>query len=118
MIKVSGPRVLIKPKQVTEQFNRHVPEGLKKMNFVIETGADERRWFEATQEGTVVQIGDTCWKNPAFGFGIEGANWEPWCKIGDEVAFTQYSHKKIEDPQSKEVFFVVNDVDIQAVLGS
>jgi co-chaperonin GroES (HSP10) len=116
MIKVLGHRVLIKVPDVKEQLNKDIPEGLAKSGFIVQAESKdaERRWFEASQEGEVVQTGPMCWKSAALGFGL--SDWTPWCKPGDKVKFVQYSKDVVIDPDTDEKYFVVNDVDILAIV--
>ena len=41
---------------------------------------------------------------------------EPWAKVGDRVAFAKYGGFKIEDPDTKEVYRLLNDEDITAII--
>ena len=111
-IKVLGQGVLIRPKPVEETLNVKVPEGLKGLGFKVELGDSnaEARWFYATSEGTVLQVGPDAWKQEDLGWGKEG--WKQWVKPGDRVQFVDSAHRMVEDPDTKEKLFVVNDVDI------
>lgn len=115
-LKVVGPRVMIKVAEATEQFNKDVPEFLRSKDFeVAMSGNDQKRWYEASQEGVVVQVGETCWTNPALGYGTDA--WKPWCKPGDRIMFVQYAKDVVVDPDTKEKFFVINDVDVLTRVG-
>lgn len=104
-IKVVGHRVLIQPlkiEEVDETFKRAKAAGL----YLGET--DElRREQNAVDKGTVVSIGSTAFKD----FGGD-----PWCAVGDLVAFAKYAGKYIEDPETKEKYLIVNDEDVLSVL--
>jgi co-chaperonin GroES (HSP10) len=107
MIKVVGHRVLIRPKPL---------ETKTESGIVISYGEKERLHKSGVEEGTVVMVGPTAWKNPELGYGEPG--WEPWAKEGDQVVYAKYSGKHLSDPQTKEEFVLLNDVDIQAIVGS
>jgi len=110
-LQVQGHRILIKPDPVKEQVE--VPNSLKEGGFEVVKPADlERREEAGTQIGTVVQVGPTAFR----AFDGTDPNWRPWCKPGDRVIFTRYAGKFVEDPVTKEKFFVINDEDIQVTL--
>ena len=110
-LQVKGHRVLIKPDPVKEQID--IPEALKQSKFeVVKPVEIEKREEAGTEIGTVVGVGPTAFK----AFDGNDPNWQPWCKPGDRVIFTRYSGKRVEDPVTKEKFFVVNDEDIQVVV--
>jgi Chaperonin 10 Kd subunit. len=110
-LQVKGHRVLIKPDPVKEQIE--IPQALKDSKFeVVKPIELEKREEAGTEIGTVVSVGPTAFK----AFDGNDPNWQPWCKAGDRVIFTRYSGKRVEDPVTKERFFVVNDEDIQVVV--
>jgi co-chaperonin GroES (HSP10) len=98
-IKVCGHRVLVKPEY---------PEETTESGIIIGIGREYQLEKNATQIGKVVDIGDTAWSDPGLGG-------KPWCEIGDRVYFAKYAGKKVED--GKEEYFILNDEDIQAVIG-
>lgn len=114
MIKVVGHRVLVKPFSVKDIKNQDVPEDLRAVGFEISlTPEEEKREKTGIDRGTVVGIGDTCWKSPDLGYG--SPEWHPWCKLGDEVGFARYAGKLVVDPHTKEEFYLMNDVDVQVI---
>ena len=96
MLEVVGHRVLIKPKDL---------EVKTKSGILINYGDTEKRHRMATMEGTVVGVGPLAWHD--WGTG------DKWVEVGDKVLFAQYAGKLVEDPDTKEEFFVVNDEDVQ-----
>lgn len=96
MLEVVGNRVLIKPKDL---------EVKTASGIVISYGSDEKRHKMATMEGTIAGIGPLAWKD----WG-DGSN---WVEVGDRVIFAQYAGKLVQDPDTKEEFFVINDEDVQ-----
>lgn len=110
-LKVQGHRILIKPDPVKEQVK--VADDLKAIGFEVHRPTDlERREEAATQTGTVIQVGPTAFR----AFDGNDPNWKPWCQPGDRVIFTRYAGKFVEDPVTKEKFFVINDEDIQVTV--
>jgi co-chaperonin GroES (HSP10) len=68
--------------------------------------------------GTVVQVGSDAFK--AFFFNSnphqDSSAFEPWCAVGDLIAFAKYSGKFLEDPEDGSKYIVINDEDVVAVL--
>ena len=95
-LEVLGDRVLIKPKDLVRKIG----------SIEIAYGADEKAHKMACQEGTVASIGPEAWNEYK----------EPWAKVGDKVIFAQYAGKFIEDPVTKEVYVVINDIDLQVIV--
>jgi len=97
--KPKGYRVVIKPKDVEE-----VDE---KSGIILKTRVDN---LDKAKEivGVVLAVSDMAWQ------------WtdskEPWAKVGDTVAFVQYSGKVLEDPKTGETYTIINDENIVAVL--
>jgi co-chaperonin GroES (HSP10) len=56
--------------------------------------------------GTVLEIGSDCWAEFK----------EPWCKVGDKVAYAKYAGKAIKQKDGSKLL-VLNDEDVCAVLG-
>lgn len=107
-LEIVGHRLLVKPDPVKEQID--VPNSLKEGGFEVVKPVDlERREEAGTQIGTVIQVGPTAFR----AFDGNDPNWQPWCKAGDRIIFARYAGKFVEDPESKERFFVINDEDVQ-----
>ena len=103
-IRVPGHRVLVKPDPIEE---------VSKGGIVIaRPGNQDKLEAQATDRGTVVQVGPMCWKN----YDFDKPDWEPWCKPGDRVIFARYAGKSVVNPETKEEFFLMNDEDIQVIL--
>lgn len=114
MIKVVGHRILVKPLEIKDAWEDVIPEDLKKVGFQVSVSVDEeKRQKLGMDRGTVVGIGSTCWKSADLGYGTDG--WSPWCKVGDLVGYARYSGKVIEDPETKEEFYIMNDTDVQVI---
>ena len=96
MLEVIGHRVLIKPKEL---------ETKTQSGILINYGDAEKRHKVATMEGTIAGIGPLAWHD--WGDGTH------WVEVGDRVLFAQYAGKLVQDPDTKEEFFVCNDEDVQ-----
>ena len=76
---------------------------------IIISSSDTRKREQVAQEtATVVKIGPTAFKD--FGDGT------PWCKEGDKVKIVRHSGNIIKDPDSDNMYSVINDEDIYAIL--
>jgi co-chaperonin GroES (HSP10) len=96
-IKPAGHRVLVIPDAVDEKSGGlFLPMEVR------------QRMGDAQIFGTVHSMGMTAFK--AFDDG------EPWCKVGDKVAFAKYGGFIIEDPADKKVYRLLNDEDIVAIV--
>ena len=58
--------------------------------------------------GTLVAVGPTAWA--AFDDG------KPWAAVGDKVVFSKYGGIVLEDPETKELYRLLNDDDIYCVI--
>lgn len=65
----------------------------------------ERTQAINTDKGIVLMFGSQAWKD----FGCS----EPPVKVGDQVYYSHYGAKILEDPENKDNFFIIcNDEDI------
>jgi co-chaperonin GroES (HSP10) len=99
ILKTPGHRVLIKPDPVRE---KRTTSGL-----IIADIDGQRARQAAGVTGTVVEVGDTCWKE----FGGD-----PWCRVGDRVLYAKYAGVSVEDNQGEQAYVLLNDEDILAVI--
>ena len=97
-----GHRVLIKP----DPINKTSAGG-------IFLAVDEKLEKAGQQIGTIVALGEDCWK--AFrkinqhGKEVNGL---PWVKLGDKVLYSRFAGKFVGHPDTKEEFTIMNDEDI------
>ena len=94
-----GHRVVVKLRKVEEKTESGI---------VIATTTNLKREQYGVEEAYVTAVGKTAFK--AFDDG------EPWCEVGDLVAITKYSGKDYEDPETGDIYRVINDEDIMAIL--
>lgn len=102
MIKPVGHRVIVKPDEVEKTY------GDVGIVVYIE---DEKREQAGIMVGTIVSAGDQAWK--AFSKDFDG---EPWAKEGDYVFYARHAGKFIQDPYTEEMFLIMNDEDVLAVI--
>lgn len=104
-IKPAGHRVLVRLKETSKELEEKSEGGI-----IVEVKDNDKVEAEqrATQEAYVERLGFTAFK--AFDDG------EPWCKVGDLVIITRYSGEDREDPKSGEVYRIINDEDVIAII--
>lgn len=107
MIEILGYRVLVKPDSSVygdkrnEKGERVLDSGL----LIVES--DEVKREEASQIfGTIVGVGPLAWSDKGDG--------TKQVSVGDYVAYAKYGGTFITDPETKEVFVILNDLDITA----
>ncbi|HET8686212.1 MAG TPA: co-chaperone GroES family protein [Methanosarcina sp.] len=95
-----GHRIVVRPEKVEETdevFSRAKAAGLALLE------RDLRIEQISVDKGTVLAIGDTAFKD----FGGE-----PWCSVGDTVAYARHGGKLVKDPTTNEHYLLLNDEDI------
>lgn len=95
-----GHRLLIKPQKLEEVDDAY--KAAKAAGIILQEST-ERLQQTAVDKGLVLAIGTTAFKD----FGGE-----PWCKVGDLVAYARYGGKVIKDPDTQEEFLILNDEDL------
>ena len=76
---------------------------------------DENKAKIAQMYGTVVSIGDQCWRGK--GWETDDGYVDPWCKVGDRIAWSKFAGKFVIDPDTEEEFVILNDEDVLVVIG-
>lgn len=102
MIKPLGHRLLVKPDSIEDVDDNY--RSAKKAGIII-PDQEARKEQIAVDKGTVVDIGSTAFKD----FGGD-----PWCQVGDRVAYTRYGGKFLKDPETDEEYLILNDEDVIA----
>lgn len=98
MIKVCGHRVLVQP-----EIEKQTSSG-------IIIALDEHKERAAAMYGTVVDVGESAWKD---------FKTDPWCTVGERVIFAKYAGRTVEDPDHPDTkFIILNDEDILAVISN
>ena len=108
MIKPCGHRLVVKAfkqEEVDEVLKRASESGFLKDFQII--NSNKKREDASVDKGVVLSIGPTAWKD----FGSD-----PWCKVGDTILFAKFAGKVVEDPETKEDVFILNDEDVVAVV--
>lgn len=105
MIKPKGIGLVIQPDLIEE--TDEVRKKAKEANIILVAHEDSKREQAGIDKGIVLVVGENAFR--AFGG-------EPWCKVGDYIAYARYSGKYITDPETKKDVLVINDEDVVAVI--
>lgn len=97
MIIPAGHKVLIKPRPVETEYAG-----------MIQLVLDKNRELAATTEGEVIALGETAYMKVDDG--------RAWVKPGDKVLYAKYAGAMVIDPDTKEDYVVVHDVDIVCII--
>lgn len=112
-IKVILHRMLIQRDKPVDTAAVKTKEALKKAGLVMPEFYKEEIDKQALREnasmdkGVVISIGETAFKD----YGIE-----PPVSVGDYICYAKFGGKEVTDPATGEVFVVINDEDLVAVL--
>lgn len=101
MIEVKGCRLLIQPFKIQEHdktFARAKAAGL------VLPEQSERKEQINVDKGTVLQIGSKCHEDFVDGL-----------KVGDVIGYAKFGGKFITDPDTEEIYLVINDEDVVVV---
>jgi len=96
-IKPCGDRILIKLRSVEEKSTGGI---------VLHAGSDLEREKYAQTEAEVVALGPDAYRE------FEGN----WCEVGDHVLVTRYAGEAKTDPDTGEIYRVINDVDVLGII--
>lgn len=105
MIIPTTHRIVVKQRnlsEVREEYKR-----ASAMNLVIPETEDKKRAQGGVDQGTVVAIGPTAFRD---------FNTDCPIKVGDNVAFAKYSGKVVTDPDDEKEYVLLNDEDVVAVV--
>lgn len=108
-IEALGHRLTIRPDKVKDSEAEKTKKLAEKAGFVLPDKIAEDLDNEYTRaqasvdQGIVLTIGATAFRD----FGGE-----PWCDVGDYVAYARHAGKWVKDPETDENILVLNDEDI------
>ena len=100
-IRPTAHRVLVKLKPIEREERSDA-------GIILTTEANHDARQRAMQEAYVIEVGPSAFND--FGDG------EAWCKEGDLVMIAKYSGEDRVDPETNEVYRIINDEDIFAVV--
>lgn len=113
-IKVCGHRFMVsvdKLEEVDNVYKKATASGI-----IIADTEESRRREAGLDRGTIVAIGEDCWKAFHLSANTTLDGFKPWAKVGDFVAYAKYSGKMIEDQETQKKYVICNDEDLVAVL--
>lgn len=102
MIKITGHRLLIQPRELVKEKK---VEGTDKI-IAVAYGANEGRQEAGINEGTVVEVGPIAYQDRTYA----------WCKQGDYILFAKYSGVSVTDPETEKKYVIINDEDVLCVI--
>jgi co-chaperonin GroES (HSP10) len=105
MIKPVLHRLLVKPtllEEVDETFKRAAAAGI-----ALPDLSEKAREQAAVSEGVVIDLGGTVFKD---------FNTDSPVAIGDYVVYAKYAGRPITDRDTKEIYVLLNDEDVLAVI--
>lgn len=106
MIIAPGYRLLIQPdtiEDVDPVYKKAKAAGI----YVDENHEDHLRERAGIDKGTVLAVGPTAFRE----YGGE-----PWCAVGDHVAYAKHAGKWIIDPDTDKHVLIINDEDVVCVI--
>lgn len=104
-IKPTGHHVLIKPQKLEDVDT--VYKKASAFGIVIPEDATKKKQI-GVSTGIVVALGHSAYSEYADG--------TPWVAVGDLVAYVRHGGMFIDDPEDDQVYLLLNDGDIAAVL--
>ena len=108
---MSKKRIPVAHRVLVKLENIDAGELLSEAGLILRRALTEneiRREMAAQEEGTIVALGPTAFKD--FGDGSK------WCNVGDKVFIVRYSGTNFMDEETKEMFRIINDEDIYAII--
>lgn len=108
-IEALGHRLTIRPDKVKDSEAEKTKQLAEKAGFVLPEKIAEDlenevvRAQASVDQGIVLTIGATAFRD----FGGD-----PWCNVGDYVAYARHAGKWVKDPETDENILVLNDEDI------
>lgn len=116
-IKALGHRVLVKMASIDERDKAFA--SAKKAGIVFAEHEDTKRREAGVDRGLVIEVGPDAFKGFWFNSNPhkDPAEFEPWCKAGDFIAFAKYGGMMIPDHDNPDLkYVVINDEDVVAIL--
>jgi co-chaperonin GroES (HSP10) len=94
-------RIVVKQQLLHEANPEH--KRLTALGLVVAETESKKREQAGVDQGTVVAIGPTAFKD----FGVDSP-----IKPGDTIAFAKYSGKVVTDPDDEKQYVILNDEDV------
>lgn len=107
-IEALGHRLTVQPDKVKDSEAEKTKQLAEKAGFVLpekvkdDLDSEHTRERASVDQGIVLTIGKTAFRD----FGGE-----PWCNVGDYIAYARHAGKFVKDPDTGEDILVINDED-------
>lgn len=105
MIKPKGIGLVVRPDKIEDVDPVYAKA--RKAGIELVKREETRREQASVDKGRVLAVGSEAFK--AYGG-------EPWCDVGDYIAYARFAGKYITDPETDEEVLVINDEDVVAVI--
>lgn len=108
-IEALGHRLTVRPDGVKDSDAEKTKQKAAAMGLLIpdkikdELDTQAIRDRASVDQGTVLTVGKTAFRD----FGGE-----PWCDVGDYIAYARHAGKFVKDPDTGEDILVINDEDV------
>lgn len=108
-IEALGHRLTVRPDKVKDSEAEKTKTKAEQIGIVIPDKFKDELETQATRDrasvdqGIVLTIGMTAFRD----FGGE-----PWCNVGDYIAYARHAGKFVKDPDTGEDILVINDEDV------
>lgn len=105
-IEALGFRLTVQPDKVKDSEAEKTKKLAKDAGFVLpdrvaeDLDNEHTRAQASVDQGIVLTVGKT-----AF-------NGEPWCQVGDYIAYARHAGKWVKDPETDENILAINDEDV------
>lgn len=108
-IEALGHRLTVKPDKAENSEAAKTKQKAESLGLVIPDNVKDELDSQATRDrasvdqGVVLTIGKTAFRD----FGGD-----PWCNVGDYIAYARHAGKFVKDPDTGEDILVINDEDV------
>lgn len=108
-IEALGHRLTVRPDKVKDSDAEKTKKKADELGLVLvdslkdELESQALRDRASVDQGVVLTIGATAFRD----FGGE-----PWCNVGDYIAYARHAGKFVKDPDTGEDILVINDEDV------
>lgn len=108
-IEALGHRLTVQPDKVENSDAEKTKQKAESLGLVIpdkfkdELDSQYTRDRASVDQGIVLTLGKTAFRD----FGGE-----PWCEVGDYIAYARHAGKFVKDPDTGEDILVINDEDV------
>lgn len=112
-IEAIGIRLTIRPDKVKDSEAEKTKKLAENAGLVLPDTVADDLTNEATREQASVDQGIVLGIGPVAFRDYGG---EPWCKVGDHIAYARHAGKWVKDPDTDENILIINDEDVVCLI--